>query len=242
MQTKQIDLLLQQLKLLYPAAFKRNYLFYGQIKTKGILSDLKELIPWVLAAMIFVPISLALKDVYSSKLSTAQNFQAQSYAILTILLFLMLVVPLVIKQIRHSSHSLYQFLRHTPIKLTVVIVLEALNLVFLQSSTVMWILFFFGISFGFVRFYKENMFRPTTDTTEQYQLQQLRRICFWAYQQTWKLRLKLFFHSKPTSPNEELKNQLQHYADLHTRLFKLEHEQCKKIKYIDIDTYLDEHL
>ena len=109
MQTKQIDLLLQQLKLLYPAAFRRNYLFYGQIKTKGILSDLKELIPWVLAAMIFVPISLVLKDVYSSKLSTAPDFQAQAYAILTILLFLMLVVPLVIKQIRHSSHSLYQF-------------------------------------------------------------------------------------------------------------------------------------
>ena len=144
MQTKQIDLLLQQLKLLYPAAFRRNYLFYGQIKTKGILSDLKELIPWVLAAMIFVPISLVLKDVYSSKLSTAPDFQAQAYAILTILLFLMLVVPLVIKQIRHSSHSLYQFLRHTPIKLTVVIVLEALNLVFLQSSTTMWILFFSG--------------------------------------------------------------------------------------------------
>lgn len=56
------------------------------------------------------------------------------------------------------------------------------------------------------------------------------------------MRLKLFFHSKPTSPNEELKNQLQHYADLYTRLFKLEHEQCKKIKYTDIDTYLDEHL
>ena len=69
MQTKQIDLLLQQLKLLYPAAFKRNYLFYGQIKTKGILSDLKELIPWVLAAMMFVPLA------WFSKMFTPLSYQ-----------------------------------------------------------------------------------------------------------------------------------------------------------------------
>ncbi len=52
-QKKQAALYLQQLKQQYPAAFKHNDLFYSQLKTQGILDELKELIPWVLAAMNF---------------------------------------------------------------------------------------------------------------------------------------------------------------------------------------------
>ena len=62
MQSKQVQLLLQQLETRYPAAFKRNYLLYSQIKTRCILDDQREVIPWVLAVMIFIPISLILKD------------------------------------------------------------------------------------------------------------------------------------------------------------------------------------
>ena len=40
MKDKQAVQFLEQLKLLYPAAFKRNYLFYSMIKTKGLLDEL----------------------------------------------------------------------------------------------------------------------------------------------------------------------------------------------------------
>ncbi len=240
MQSTQVSLLLSHVQSLHPKAFQRNYVFYGQIKTKGVLDDRKEFIPWILALMIFVPISLVLKDYFLAVLDTEDVFKAQTSAVIAILLFLMLVVPLIIKQMKHSSHSLYQQLKHSPIKLTVVIVLEALNLAFLQSSFVLWLLLFFGVSFGFVRFYKENLFRNESKESDLYQLQQLRRACFWAYKQTYCLRFQLCFQSK-TSPQYSLKKkQLKHYANLHTQLFKAEHEYCKKIKHIDLDSYLDE--
>lgn len=242
MQNQQVTVLLQQLQLLYPAAFRHNYLFYGQIKTKGVLDDRREFIPWILACMIFIPISFALKDVLSSVLAPLSSFEAHSYACLAILLFLMLVVPLVIKQIRHSSHSLYQHVRHTPIKLTAVILLFALNIEFLHSQWVMWVLLFFGVSFGFVRFYKENLFRQNTQGTEQYQLHQLRRICFWAYKQSRLTRLKLRLMSANNPKYQTLQRQLNQYADLYSQLLKLEHQYCKRIKHIDIESYLDEML
>jgi len=242
MQNQHVTVQLQQLKLLYPAAFRHNYLLYGQIKTKGILDDRREFIPWLLAAMIFIPISLVLKDLLSTWLGLTQPFQAQGYAILAILLFLMLIVPVIVKQIRHSSHSLYQLVQHNPLKLTVVILLSGLNMVYLQSTFLMWSLLFFGISFGFVRFYKENLFRQTTQPSEQYQLHQLRRICFWAYKQNRKAYFKLRLLSKQHPQYPHLSQQLKQYATLYTQLLKMEHQYCKQIKHIDIDSYLDEQL
>lgn len=242
MQNQQVNVLLQQLQLLYPAAFKRNYLWYSQIKTKGILDDRKEFIPWILACMIFIPISFVLKDALLNKFEQFSTFQAHAYAILAILLFFMLVVPIIIKQIRHSSNSLYQLIRHSPIKMAIVIVLTALNIAFVQSEFLMWGLLFFGTSFGFVRFYKENLFRQNCQDAELYQLQQLRRVCFWAYQQTVFTRAQLTFMSKQNPEYAPLKRQLNRYADLHAQLFKAEHDYCKRIKHIDVDSYLDEML
>ena len=241
MPTTQVTLLLQQLKRQYPTAFKGNYLFYSQIKIRGIWDKAKLLIPWVLAAMIFVPISLMLGDLVQQSFVQISEFQAQSYAMLAILLFLMLSLTLILYQIQHSSYSLYQLLRHTPIKMAIVILMQALNLVFIQSSLLMWSLFFFGVSFGFVRFYRENLFKENSQNTEHYQLQQLRKICFWAYKQTCLIRLKLRFYSSHDPRHAELKRQLNHYAGLYTRLLKYEHQYCKTIKHLDVDSYLDEN-
>lgn len=242
MQSKQVQQLLQQLETLYPAAFKHNYLFYSQIKTRGILDDRRELIPLGLALMIFIPISLILQNFFSSHLQNLDAFQSQSYAIITILLVLMWVLPFVIKQIKHSSNSLYQLLRHAPIKLAVVIILSGLNVMFLESSLAMWILFYFGVNFGFVRFYKENLFRDHSSSVEHYQLQQLRRVCFWAYKQTVKSRLTLRFSPNHTKAYHARKVQLGHEADLYVQLLKYEHAYCKQIKHIDLDSYIDEKL
>ena len=125
--------------------------------------------------------------------------------------------------------------------MAVVILLQTLNLFFVQSSLLMWSLFFFGVSFGFIRFYRENLFRENSQNTEHYQLQQLRRICFWAYKQTCMLRLKLRFCSSNHPQRAELKQQLNHYAELYTQLLKHEHQYCKTIKHLDVDSYLDEN-
>ena len=101
--TTQVTLLLQQLKRQYPTAFKGNHLFYSQIKIRGIWDKAKLLIPWALAAMIFVPISLMLRDLVQQSFVQISEFQAQSYAILAILLFLMLSQTLILYQIQHSS-------------------------------------------------------------------------------------------------------------------------------------------
>ena len=241
MPTRQVTLLLQQLKRQYPAAFKGNYLFYSQIKIRGIWDKAKSFIPWTLAAMIFIPISLMSRDLLQHAFMQISEFQAQSYAILGILFFLMLSLTLILQQIQHSSYSLYQSLRHTPIKMAIVIRLLALNLLFMKSSLLMWTLFFFGVSFGFVRFYRENLFRTNSQNAEHYQLQQLRKICFWAYKQTCLIRLKLRFYSSHDPRHAELKQQLNHYAGLYTRLLKYEHQYCKTIKYLDIDSYLKDN-
>lgn len=242
MQSKQVYLLLQHVQSLHPAALKKNYLFYGQIKTKGIWDDPKEFIPWVLALMIFVPCALLLKDLFILCFENISPFRAQACAILSLQLFLMSINPLIIKQIKHSSHSVYHHLRHTPIKLTVTILLSGLNIAFLQNLFCMWLLLFITVSFGFVRFYKENLFRTQSNDAEYYQLQQLRRACFWAYKQTRILRFKLIFCTARSKAYNQLKQQLNEYADLHTHLFNAEHQFCKKIKHVNVDSYLDEML
>lgn len=242
MQNPQVSVFLQQLESHYPAAFKRNYMLYSQIKTKGVLDDKKELIPWGLAIMIFIPITFLLQDQFTTHFSQFNSFQTLACAVLSIALFLMLVVPCIIKQIRHSSHSLYQLLRHSPSKLAVVIILQALNFVFLQSVVAVWILLFLTVSFGFVRFYKENLFREQSTSTDHYYLQQIRRICFWAYKMSIYNRFKLRLTPRQHPRHKMLEQQLNEFANLYVQLIKYEHDYCKKIKYIDIDSYLDDNL
>ena len=90
-------------------------------------------------------------------------------------------------------------------------------------------------------FIEKILFKENSKNTEHYQLQQLRKICFWAYKQTCLIRLKLRFYSSHDPRYAELKQQLNHYAGLYTRLLKYEHQYCKTIKHLDVDSYLDEN-
>lgn len=242
MQAKQVQDLLQQLTIQHPNAFKGNYLLYSQIKTKGLWDDRREFIPWLLALAIFIPLSLVLKDLILQYVPSLSAFNAQAYAILAFMLLMMWVVPIAIKQIKHSSNSLYQLLKHSPIKLTVVIVLQALNIAFLQSQFALWLLYLLAMSFGFIRFYKENLFRDTSNLQDYYQLQQLRRLCYWSYKKCLILKIKIRLCSKNPSKRKQLVDELNIFATLHTQMFKTEHLFCKQIKHIDLDSYLDEML
>lgn len=233
---------LKQLKQLHPSAFKRNFLFYGQIKTKGILEELKELIPFGLALTIFVPLSFVLSEMIASVQPKFEGFQASAFASLSIMLFFMLIAPIVLKQIKHSSVSLYAQLKNTPIKLTVLILLQALNIVFFESWFLQGILFFFAMSFGFIKFYKENMFREKTTNEQYHYLQEIRRACYWTYKQSVKLYIKLIFTSKSSEKYAELQNRKRHIANLHTELMNYENKLCMTHKHVDLDKYLDDML
>ena len=236
---KQTSLFLKQMREQYPTAFKRNYLFYSMIKTKGILDELKELIPWVLAVMIFVSLSMSGGHFISLQLPQFDIFRAHGIAVLAIMLLFMLYTPLVIKQIKHSSTSLYQHLRHTPVKLAVLILLQAINIAYIESTFLEVILFFFALSFGFVRFYKENMFREDTQTEQYFYLQETRRICFWSYKQILKIKFKRLFSAKNSKTLNVLQQQEQQFIDLYIQLIRYENELCKTHKHVDVETYLD---
>ncbi|MGE8560246.1 MAG: hypothetical protein ACN6NJ_04790 [Acinetobacter sp.] len=236
---KQTALFLKQMQQQYPAAFKRNYLFYSMIKTKGILDELKELIPWVLAAMIFVSLAISLGHFISIQFPQFDAFRSHGIAVLAMMLLFMLYTPLVIKQIKHSSTSLYQHLRHTPIKLAVLIVLQTLNIAYIESTFLEVILFFFALSFGFVRFYKENMFREGTQNEQYFYLQETRRICFWSYKQVLKIKLKSLLTAKHSKARYALQQQEKKFVDLHIQLIQYENKLCKTHKHIDVETYLD---
>lgn len=236
---KQNALFLKQMREQYPSAFKRNYLFYSMIKTKGILDELKELIPWLLAAMIFISLAMSLGHFISTQLPQFNEFRSYAIAILAIMLLFMLYIPVVIKQIKHSSTSLYEQLRHTPIKLATVIVLQGINIAYIESTSLQVILFFFAISFGFVRFYKENMFRENTQNEQYFYLQETRRLCFWSYKQVLKIKLKSLLSSKNSTTYQALKIQTQQFIDLHNQFMKYENKLCKTHKHLDVETYLD---
>lgn len=236
---KQSALFLKQMREQYPSAFKRNYLFYSMIKTKGILDELKELIPWLLAAMIFISLAMSLGHFISTQLSQFNEFRSYAIAILAIMLLFMLYTPIVIKQIKHSSTSLYKQLRHTPIKIATVIVLQGINIAYIQSISLQVILFFFAISFGFVRFYKENMFRENTQNEQYFYLQETRRLCFWSYKRILKIKLKCLLSTKNSAAYQELKIQEQQFIDLHNQFMQYEKKLCKTHKHVDVETYLD---
>lgn len=236
---KQVSLYLNQLQQQYPDAFKRNFIFYSQIKTKGMLDEAKEFIPWILAVMIFCGIYFSLGQYIQHHFSQFSEFQANAIASLGIMLGFMLIVPFIINQIKHSSTHLYHQLNNTPFKLAVLIVLQALNLYFIESTLLQGVLFFFAMSFGFVKFYKENLFRESTKDTEYYQLQQIRRSCFWAYKQAKKAKFKMRFCTKNSEKYLSHQAHLSQFLELHLQLLKFENEMSKSYKFIDLDEYMD---
>ena len=237
--SQQATLYLQDLQSKYPLALKRNFLFYSQIKTKGLLDEAKEFIPWILSIMIFCSIYFSLGHYIEQHFTQFNPFQIKGIAALIIMLFFMLVVPFIINQIKHSSIHLYQQVNNTPFKLAIIIILQALNIYFIESILLQGVLFFFAMSFGFVKFYKENLFRDSTKDTEYYQLQQIRRMCFWAYKQAQKAKFKMKFHTKNSEKHQFQQQQLTQYLELHLQLLKYENEMSKSYKFIDLDEYMD---
>ena len=236
---KQAAVFLKQMREDYPSAFKRNYLFYSMIKTKGILDELKELVPWLLAVMIFVSCSMSLSHFIALHFPQFDFFRSHSIAVLIIMLIFMLYSPLVIKQIKHSSNSLYQQLRHTPVKLAVLIIIQSINIAYIESLFLHIILFFLALSFGFVRFYKENMFRENTQSEQYFYLQETRRICFWSYKQIIKIKFKMHFKAKHSQARHALEQQQKIFIELYMQLIRYENELCKTHKHLDVETYLD---
>ena len=242
MQDQQAKQLVLELRQQFPQAFKWTFLFYSQIKTKGILDERKEFIPWLLALMIFLPICFSIQQLLQQQFPNMSSFDGYAYPVLAISLFFMWVNGYMIWQIKHSSHSLYQVIQHSPIKMTVVIVLQGLNFAFLQSLFALGALLFLTLSFGFVRFYKENLFRDQSNSEQYFYLQEIRRACFWSYQRSLYLKLKIQLSKNNQHKAKIWRAELKQLATLHTQLLKLEHQYCHKIKYIDIDRYLDEKL
>lgn len=235
----QTEQYLQQLHERYPRAFKRNFMFYGQIKTKGILDELKEFIPWILAIMIFIPFALGFAELIGESFAQFDHFKSLSISALGISLFFMLSCPMILKQIKHSSTSMYQQLQHIPLKLTALIILQALNIAFAQSWILLAVLFFFSMSFGFVKFYTENMFRSSATPTQYYQLQNIRRICFWAYKQTLRSNLKLLFSNKKSQHYQQQLTLQKQYVELYVELINFENKLCMTHKHLDLEHYLD---
>ena len=242
MKPQQALLYVQQLQQQYPAAFKRNILFYGFIQSKGMLDEWKEFIPWLLACMIFIPISISLALGIQNTTAQYDAFQAKALSILAIMLGFMLLLPYVLYQIKHSSASWYQFQQHAPLKIAVLIILQALNFAYFQSTILQGVLFFFCISFSFVRLYKENMFRDHASLEQKYCLTQIRRAAYWSYRQAAKIQFRLYFTNKNSPRFTQLTQQYQHALELHQQIMQAEQALCKSIKHIDLDSYIQEKL
>lgn len=236
---QQTELYLKQLQQRYPRAFKGTPILYSQIKTKGILDEAKEFLPWVIGFSLFSVYCCVATFLISQSVTEFSLFRCFAFALLSLMLFLMLSCPIIVKQIKHSSSSLYKHLQNTPLKLTALIVLQGLNIAYAESWIIEGILFFFMLSFGFVKLYKENMFKNSVTHTQYQYLQQIRRICFWSYKQSLKLYIQLFFSKKQSPRHTQLAQQKAQFAVLHTELINFENKLCLTHKHHDIEQYLD---
>jgi hypothetical protein len=95
------------------------------------------------------------------------------------------------------------------------------------------------MGFGFVKFYKENLFRNSVTHVGLYYLQELRRFNFWSYKQTVKLKFILQFTKKDTEKYQQKLKQLQHFQALHLKSMHMEQQLCQTHKYQDLENYLD---
>ena len=227
-----------QLQSRYPEAFRHNYLLFGVIKTKGILDEKKEFTPWLIVCISILPFLILM--FYTLKTTFSFNvFHSLAISCGALTLILMCIAPLVIYQIRHSSVSLYQNLRRTPLKITILFVLQTVNYLYWQSMTVTVVLTYFLILFGFIRFYKENLFRTHTTSEQQNHLQLIRQICWWSYYRSLILRTKIFLISKNNSKYHRYLRKLKEMKNLHLNMMTLEHQMCKKYKHLTASSYID---
>lgn len=236
---KQPAQFLQVLKNEHPQAFKFNFIYYSQIKTHGMMDERKECIPWILAFMIFGSFTFILAELFSNYAPQWNTIRYFILANLSTLLFFMLICPIILKQMKHSSTSLYQERNTTPFKLTALIILQSLNFAFAESWFMFVLITFFSFSFGFVKFYRENLFLEKT-TLEQYlYLQDIRRACFWSYKQSLIIYFKLLFKTPKNPQYDTLIQRKKQLAELHTKLIQFENKLCLIYKHADIEAYLD---
>lgn len=231
---------LHQVKENHPQVFKRNFLFYGFVQTKGALDELKEVFPWVIALTTFIPLIYFISLSINYTFSNLSHFQAQAIAIICIMLLFMLILPIVIYQIRNSSTRLYTSIKNLPFKLALLIIFQAINLKFFESVLLQGILFFLSLSYGFIACYKENLFRSHSTTHDQILLNQLRKACFWSHIQIVKYSIKLIPISKSSKNYQKLLNQKNYYESLHKELMQFEDKFYQFTKYIDLESYVDE--
>lgn len=234
---QQVVALFQQLQEQHPQAFKRNILFYSLLKTKGMLDELKEVIPWILAIMIFVSSAISLAEYFSTIWTNLNYFQYIGSALIMIMVFMRLYLPFIMWQMRHSSDSLYTHLKSTPTKLSIIIILQALNLLYIESSILQYVLFFFAISFGFIRLYKESLFLDQTTPEQQYYLQQIRKATLWAYKKSQKSMLKIKL--QPKGDTTLLQAEQKYFHQLHLELKKYENKMCNTYKHSNIESYIN---
>ena len=240
MTQKQANQYLNQLKENHPEAFKRNFLFYGYIQTKGALDELKEVFPWIIALTTFIPLLYLISLFINHTFTNLSMFQAQAIAVLCMMLLFMLILPLVIYQIRHSSSRLYTNIKNLPFKLSILIILQAINLKFFESILMQGVLFFLSLSYGFIACYKENLFRSNSMPSDQVTLNQIRKACFWSHLQIVKLSIKLTFTPKSYKNRSTLTNKRNYFASLNKELNQFEDKYYQFAKYLDLESYVDE--
>lgn len=238
-QQQTIERLLPLLKQ-HPQAFKRSFLFYGFIQVEGALDTWKELIPWLIAFTIFLPTTYLIHYFIQLNFIQISSFQSYSISAILITLFLMVILPFIIYQIRHSSHQLYTSLKNAPFKVTLLIILQAINLKFFESSLLLSLLFFLSISYGFIGFYKENLFKPYTAQPDQYNLKLIRNACFWSHLKIIQLSIRIKLSKKSSQNYQQILAQKSSLIQLNTELNSLESELYKSLKYADLETYIDE--
>lgn len=231
---------IKQLQEHYPQAFKKNVLWYGFIPVKGALDEWKEIIPWLIAFTAFMPITYFLNIQIHQITPTFTTFQYLASAVILITLFLMMIIPMIIYQIHHSSAYLYQSIKNTPFKIAILIILQAINFKFFESSLLLGVLFFLTMRYGFISFCKENLFKDHTTSIDYKNLLLIRKACFWSHIKIIKCTLQLKLTPK-TSPHYQIRtSQKLKVIQLNKELVQFENELYKSLKYTDLETYIDE--
>ena len=86
------------------------------------------------------------------------------------------------------------------------------------------------------------MFRESASNIDYYNLQQIRRVCFWSYKQVIKTKIRLTLSKKDTDQYEALQQKLVKDLDLHLELLKYENKMSQSYKFVDLDEYVDDML
>ena len=223
---------IQQLQQKYPDAFKYPSIWYGSYKCH----HLGSIIPFLLALIIFLPCVLVIE----AMLTLHSAFAPKGLGSIIMMLLFMLYVPFLIKQAKHSSHLFYQQQCHAPIKITLCIVVQAINVMYWQSRILESLTLTFAMSYGFVRFYRENHFLAHTQSYHFYALQQIRRACWWSYRRTEQHRIALKYTQAGSEAYQQQQKSLQSCLELHLSLYQYEYQLCTQYKKPYIKTMLDE--